>query len=158
MKRVRVLTPILPELFGPKSTWRVKKTIEYAIKPPKDSTPEIKRDFKLDRRWCYMIPCSKGRVTSGVRAHIYAFGLDRLAYTGMGMKLRAKLLAMPDVKAHQTGDEEFTVTFPVSAMARVAAVVVARVKKVSKKHFGITSQAQSESKSAFSENGSYTPT
>jgi len=84
-----------------------------------------------DRMWCWELPCRRGRRFGAKRkAHISAHGEGTLAYSGLGMKLRRELLAIPGVRSHQTGDEEFAVTFPTGLFEAVAAVVKPYRRKV----------------------------
>jgi hypothetical protein len=87
-----------------------------------------------------IIPCPVG--------HVYIQNVSRsvLAYTGQGMKLRNKLLSVPGVKSHQTGDEEFAVTFPVASFKAVAKIVRPKKrKKLSPEHLAALRKGASNS-------------
>lgn len=119
--------------------YRVVRTQEWFCRPPKSASAEFKRLVKADRMWNFMVPCRKGRSISGVKAHIYSFSPTHYAYTGVGMRLRKRLLEIAGVRSHQTGDEEFTVVFPSSALATVAEDVLPhrRPSKEASKSAGI---------------------
>lgn len=116
--------------------WRVIKEASYN---PFDRTAE----GKVDNSACWEIPCRRGGRFDGSvfhfdpsrprravepvpykrKAHIYFHGKGTLGFSGCGAKLRRELLAVPGVRKHQTGDVEFSVLFPISAFAAVAAIV-----------------------------------
>lgn len=115
--------PMHPEVFGPDSKYRVEKA------------PDFYKNRREDRVWLYVIPCQRGGEIAGQPAHIFIHGPGRLAFCGLGMGLRRKLLAIPGVEAHQTGDEEFSVHFPEAALKAVAKVVKPRTRrKLSPEH------------------------
>lgn len=103
--------------------YRVVKTAESKVPFPRGCSPNFLKLLKEDRLWYVAVPCNKGRKIAGVKAHIYFHGPGKLAYCGVGSKLRKSLLNIPSVKAHQTGDEEFSVVFHFSALSAVAALV-----------------------------------
>ncbi len=71
-----------------------------------------------------IIPCGKG----GPGAYVYKHGEGIFGFTGRGMSLRRSLLAA-GAQAWQTGDEEFSVTFPDTLAAGILKVVRAKVKR-----------------------------
>jgi len=74
-----------------------------------------------DKKWLAIWPCARG----GKGAHLYIHGPGHFAFFGSnsGSGIRNELLAIPDVKSHQTGDREFSVVFPLSLLDAVSAVV-----------------------------------
>jgi hypothetical protein len=83
---------------------------------------EAKVRRKQDR--VYEIPCRKGgRFGEKRRAHIYAHSRTHYGFSGVGMRLRRALLAIPGVEKWQTGDEEFSVIFPAALFDAVAGLV-----------------------------------
>ncbi len=85
--------------------------------------PESKFKTTKDLEGVPVIPCRMGGEVAGQQANIYQHGPDRLAFVGRGVGLRRKLLAIDGVKAWQTGDEEFSVVFPPTALKAVGRVV-----------------------------------
>jgi hypothetical protein len=86
-----------------------------------------------------IIPCLAG-------GHVYIQSATLLAYTGVGMKLRNKLLAVPGVKSHQTGDDDFSVTFPADRFKAVAKFVRPKKrKKLSAEHLAALRKGASNS-------------
>ncbi len=78
-----------------------------------------------DIEWLDTVPCRRG----GPEASIYIHGVQTLGFWGKGPALRRELLEL-GCKTHQTGDEEFTVTFPYTMLKAVGKVVKARTKRV----------------------------
>lgn len=72
----------------------------------------------------FEVPCKKGRKWGKRRAHIFAHSAALLGFSGVGSRLRKALLQIPGVKSSQTGDEEFSVTFPPDIFEQVASIVV----------------------------------
>ncbi len=127
------------KVFGKQTEWRVKRGVEWAAELafirtlPKAKRPEWMKQLRAQTLLLGQIPCKRGRAAFG-RGHIYAHGPNTLAFTGKGLKLRRELLAIEGVTPHVTGDEEFTVKFPVECMDQVARVVRAiRRRRVLKK-------------------------
>jgi hypothetical protein len=96
--------------------WRVVKD------PAHDAEGRSAQALK-DKEFLWEIPCRKGGKFGRRKAHIYFYGAGVLGFTGVGMKLRRELLEISEVSAHQTGDQEFSVTFPTASFDSVAAVV-----------------------------------
>ncbi len=109
--------------------YAVKRTAEWFVTAPSKAAPEFKRQLRTDRGFYFMVPCAKGRKVAGVKAHVYPFSGTELAFTGFGRRLQRTLVAIPGVRAHQTGDDEFTVVFPTERLAAVAEVVGPRRRR-----------------------------
>lgn len=73
--------------------------------------------------WLLTLPCRYGT--------IYPHGGDVLAVEVDGhSKLAARVAALPGVRAHQWGDQERTLLFPVALFDQVAAIVRPRRRRV----------------------------
>lgn len=99
-----MIAVILSEVFGPDSPLASEREPFWS-----------EEHSAADRAWLWRVPCARG--------HLYQHGLALVGFSGVGMPLRSALLRIPGVKSHQTGDEEFAVTFPVAALADVCALV-----------------------------------
>lgn len=110
--------PCVDDVFGPKSKYRV--TMDEAWEHEEGGLFGASEKPRLRR-----VRCNIG----GTDAHLYVHGPTLVGYSGVGMVLRAKLLAIPKVQPHQTGDNEFTVKFPPEALSAVAKVVKPRTRR-----------------------------
>lgn len=129
------LTRTIDDVLG---GWRRKD--DPSAKPwhyiDSNGKPQVSTETKQDKKWLGIIPCRRGRKFGRqkkfqFKAHIYVHSQEQLGYTGVGRKLRLALLALPDVKAWQTGDDEFSVVFPDAALGAVAEVVQPYAKRKS---------------------------
>ena len=114
-------TPTMEELFGP----GIKAgPCAFGFRVVKDDAynHEI-RKHPEQCWWLRQIPCHEGGRIGRARAHFYTHGKTNLGFSGVGLRLRRKLLSIPEVSRGPCGDEEFSVTFPLSAFWKVAEVV-----------------------------------
>lgn len=96
------------------------RNLKLRYEETKDHAPRSEHeDLKI-------IPCARG----GEGAHIYQFGPGVLAFTGRVQTVRRELLGIPGAKAHQTGDEEYTILFPEKVFDAVSICVRPRRKRV----------------------------
>lgn len=85
--------------------------------------PAWKHEPRNEREHLYTVPCKRGGKIGALKANIYSHSLTHLGFVGAGPKLRRELLAVSGVVAHQTGDREFSVVFPIKRVNAVAEVV-----------------------------------
>ena len=116
MPKLQLLDPRVESVFGKVSPYRVKMDPAY----------EAETEFAaVERPFLRVIPCKRGGKVSDQRANIYVHSGTHAGFIGKGVGLRRELLALDGVTPWQTGDQEFSVIFPLEMTAEVAGVVKA---------------------------------
>lgn len=120
---MRNLTPVLPEVFGLKSGYRVKKEESWKYERTETgATPTQIENARQARRWLYVVPCKFG--------HLFSHSETRLGYSGKGSVRLKALMAVTGVVLGQHGNVEFSVNFSVSRLSDVGPIVMPRRKRV----------------------------
>ena len=114
--------------FGKASPYVVKYDESYEAEKVADRTRAVSL-AAIEKPWLRIVRCSKGKRFGDQKAHLYPHSKTHVGYTGVGRKLRARLLEVEGVKLWQNGDDEFSVIFPIALVPSVAQIVGPRRKR-----------------------------